>query len=147
MLPTNYTEDIKTKMTTGLFSNRTEEWATPQYVFEWLNNQFHFMLDVCATSQNAKCKKYYTKSEDGLKQKWYLDSKGGACFMNPPYGREISKWMQKAKEEGAIITTVCLVHARTDTKWFHNYAMQADEIWFIKGRLKFGDGKQSAPFP
>lgn len=131
-------------MTIGIFSSRTEEWATPQYVFNWLNSKFNFNLDVCATSENAKCKNYFTKEQNGLEQDWGTN----ICFMNPPYGREIYKWMHKAlrmSQEGA--TVVCLVHARTGTKWFHETAMKADEIWFVKGRLKFGDGKQSAPFP
>jgi len=144
---TDLTEDTTTKMTKGLFSSRTEEWATPQYVFDWLASQFNFTLDVCATRENAKCKKFYSKTEDGLKQKWYLDSGGGDVFMNPPYGKEIYKWMYKAMKEGELVTVVCLVHARTDTKWFHETVVNADEVWFVKGRLKFGDGKQSAPFP
>ena len=71
----------------------------------------------------------------------------GVCWMNPPYGRTIGNWMKKAYEsslEGA--TVVCLVPARTDTGWWHNYAMKGD-IEFIKGRLKFGGSKNSAPFP
>lgn len=137
-------EDVKSRMTTGLFSSRTEEWETPQYVFDWLNEQFDFNLDVCATIDNAKCKEYFDKSINGLNKKWG----NRKCFMNPPYGKDIFKWMFKAyksSQEGALV--VCLVHARTDTRWFHDYAMKADEIWFVKGRLRFGDGKQSAPFP
>lgn len=143
----DFTEDTNSKMTKGLFTSRTEEWATPQYVFDWLDEEFSFALDVCATPENAKCKEYYTKAEDGLSKDWYLDSLGRNIFMNPPYGKDIIKWMSKAKDEGEIVPVVCLVHARTDTKWFHETAMKANEIWFIKGRLKFGDGKQSAPFP
>lgn len=143
----NTAKDITTRISKGLFSSYSEEWETPQYVFDWIDNQFHFVLDVCATAKNAKCKKYYTKTEDGLKQKWFLDSEGGACFMNPPYGKKIFRWMCKAKEEGDFVTVVCLIPARTDTKWFHDYVMRADEVWFIRGRLKFGNSKQSAPFP
>lgn len=124
------------------FSSATDLWATPQAFFDELNKEFGFELDVCALPENAKCEKYYTPEIDGLKQQWR-----GICWMNPPYGREIGAWMEKAYEsslEGA--TVVCLVPARTDTRWFHDFAMRG-EIRFIKGRLKFGDSKNSAPFP
>lgn len=137
-------DENRSKLTKGMFTSHTTEWSTPKYVFDWLNIEFKFQLDVCATKDNAKCERFFTKKEDGLKQKWAPSS----CFMNPPYGTEIDKWMKKAYSESrAGATVVCLVHSRTDTKWFHEYAMKSDEIWFIKGRLKFGDGKQSAPFP
>jgi len=124
------------------FSSKTDLHATPQEFFDKLNAEFHFTLDVCATPENAKCDMFFTKQDDGLKQKWR-----GVCWMNPPYGREIGRWMQKGNEaasEGA--TVVCLVPARTDTKWWHDYAIQ-HEVRFIRGRLKFGDAKNSAPFP
>lgn len=126
----------------GLFTSKTDLWETPQDFFNKLNEEFNFELDVCATKHNAKCKKYYTKEHDGLQQEWR-----GMCWMNPPYGREIGKWMKKAYEsslDGA--TVVCLVPARTDTKWWHEYCMEG-EIRLVKGRLKFGDSKNSAPFP
>ena len=140
----DYTDDTNTRMNTGLFSSRTEEWATPQYVFDELNAEFDFQLDVCATEGNRKCERYYDKPTNGLIQEW----SPYRCFMNPPYGKEIEMWMRKAYDESKRgATVVCLVHARTDTKWWHKYAMKASEIRFIKGRLRFGDGKQSAPFP
>lgn len=117
-------------------------WETPQSFFDRLNAEFCFTLDVCATKDNAKCDRFFTKSCDGLFQDWT-----GRCWMNPPYGREIGKWMKKAYESalnGALV--VCLVPARTDTSWWHNYAMRG-EIQFIRGRLKFGGSKNSAPFP
>ena len=117
-------------------------WATPQKFFDKYNEEYRFTLDPCATSDNAKCPIYFTEADDGLKQQWT-----GSVWMNPPYGREIIKWMKKAYEsslQGA--TVVCLVPSRTDTKWWHDYAMKG-EIEFIKGRLKFGDAKNSAPFP
>lgn len=123
-------------------SSKTDEWATPQDLFDRLDAIWHFDLDVCATASNAKCAKYYTREQDGLKQEWR-----GCCWMNPPYGREIGRWMRKAYEasmQGA--TVVCLVPARTDTAWWHDYAMQG-EIDFFRGRLKFGTQKNSAPFP
>ena len=115
---------------------------TPQGLFDILNEEFHFELDVCATSENTKCKKYYSPAEDCLKQEWK-----GICWMNPPYGREIGKWMKKAYESAlAGATVVCLVPARTDTAWWFNCCAKG-EIRFIKGRLKFGGSKNAAPFP
>ena len=124
-----------------MFSSKTDLWATPQYLFDELNEEFNFTLDPCATADNAKCKKYYTIEDDGLSKDWSND----IVFMNPPYGREIKKWMKKAYESNT--TVVCLVFARTDTKWFHDYVYGKAEIRFIKGRVKFGDSKNSAPFP
>jgi len=104
--------------------------------------EFHFELDVCATPENAKWKKYYSPEEDGLKQEWK-----GICWMNPPYGREIGKWMRKAYESAVAGTTVvCLVPARTDTAWWFDYYAKG-EIRFIKGRLKFDGSRNAAPFP
>ena len=124
-------------------SSATCEWATPQELFDRLNAQYHFETDVCATAENAKCGKFYTKEQDGLKQEWR-----GVCWMNPPYGKEIGKWMEKAYTESrtAGATVVCLVPARTDTAWWHDYAMKGN-ITFLRGRLKFGGCKNSAPFP
>ncbi|ETK27382.1 phage N-6-adenine-methyltransferase [Paenibacillus larvae] len=124
------------------YSSKTDMWETPQNLFDRLNEEFKFDLDVCAIPENAKCKRYFTPSEDGLKQEWK-----GACWMNPPYGRQIGKWIAKAYEsslEGA--TVVCLVPSRTDTKWWHGYCMKG-EIRFIRGRLKFGGSPHNAPFP
>ena len=131
-----------------MFSSKTPEWATPQNFFDELNKEFNFTLDPCATKENAKCKKFYTKEDDGLKQNWG----GETVFCNPPYGRELGKWVKKCFEE-ANRTDVCtivvmLIPARTDTKYFHEYIYKkVMDIRFIKGRLKFGDGKGSAPFP
>lgn len=124
------------------FSSETDLWATPQDFFDVYNARYGFELDVCATPENAKCARFFTKAEDGLAQEW-----SGTCWMNPPYGRTIGQWMRKAYEsslKGA--TVVCLVPARTDTRWWHEYAMRGD-VEFIKGRLRFGEAKNSAPFP
>lgn len=125
-----------------MFSSATDLWATPQSFFDVLNTEFGFELDVCALPENAKCKKYYTPEDNGLVQPWE-----GACWCNPPYGREIGKWVQKAAESVRNATVVMLLPARTDTKWFHRYIYGKAEIRFIEGRLKFGDSKNSAPFP
>ena len=123
-----------------LYSSESAVWETPQALFNKLNDEFHFDIDVCATPENAKCCKFFSPLDDGLSQDWQ-----GVCWMNPPYGKKIVAWMKKALE--AETTVVCLVPSRTDTKWWHEYAMKASEIRFIKGRLKFGDSKNSAPFP
>lgn len=126
-----------------MFSSKTDLWETPQDFFDHLNDEFHFNVDVCDTSDNAKCNTYFTKENNGLSQSWR-----GVCWCNPPYGREIGKWVQKAylsSRDGS--TVVMLLPARTDTKWFHEYIYNQAEIRFIKGRLKFGNSKNSAPFP
>lgn len=131
------------RITSGLMSSNSDEWATPKAFFEKLDAEFHFDLDVCATHENAKCKHYYTKADDGLSK----DCKG-VCWMNPPYGRKIGPWVKKAREsaeEGA--TVVCLLPARTDTRWFQDNCFKSSDIRFIRGRLKFNDSKEGAPFP
>ena len=131
------------KINKGMMTSNTDLWATPQDFFDQ-QNALHgpFDLDVCADKNNAKCAVYFDKDVDGLKQTWV-----GKCWMNPPYGREIGKWMKKAYESAVNGTVVvCLVPARTDTKWWHDYAVKG-EITFVRGRLKFGGSKNSAPFP
>lgn len=131
-------------MNTGtLFSSKSDEWATPQWLFDALDREFGFTLDPCSTHENAKCKRHFTTAEDGLRQDWA----GQTVFMNPPYGAQIGNWMRKAYLEarkGAVV--VCLVPARTDTAWWHTYAMRG-EIRLLKGRLKFGNAQTGAPFP
>lgn len=131
-------------MNRALFSSATEDWATPQDLFDSLNRTFQFDLDVCATLENRKCTDYFDKDQDGLSQDW----SGRRCWMNPPYGRQIGKWMEKAFTENHKNGTLvcCLVPARTDTKWWHDYATKGT-IRFIHGRLKFGNSQNSAPFP
>lgn len=125
------------------FSSKSSEWETPQGFYDAMHLIHNFTLDPCCTHENAKCEKHYTVNENGLAQDW----SGDRVWMNPPYGREIGAWMCKAYEEslhGALV--VCLVPARTDTSWWHQYAMNG-EITFIRGRLKFGGCTNSAPFP
>lgn len=126
-------------------SSKTPEWATPQALFDELNQEFNFTLDPCATSENAKCAKFYTKEDDGLSKNW----DGERVFCNPPYGTQMPKWVKKCAEaEGGVV--VMLIPARTDTKYFHDYIYGKAEIRFIKGRVKF-EGEQvgsgAAPFP
>lgn len=122
-----------------MFSSKTDLWATPQDLFDSLNREFGFYIDVCALPENAKCPVYITPEQDGLKQEW-----GDSwCWMNPPYGREIGKWVAKASKHNCV----CLLPARTDTKWFHEYIYGKAEIRFLKGRVKFGNAKCGAPFP
>ena len=129
-------------MNKGLYSSDSIYWETPRHFYDRLNAEFSFTLDVCATPDNAKCEQFYTERENGLAQQWE-----GICWMNPPYGNEISKWMRKAWISARNGTTVvCLVPARTDTTWWHSYVMEAHEIRFVRRRLKFG-GDAPAPFP
>lgn len=124
------------------FMSQTNEWSTPQDFFDSINSEFNFDLDVCADATNAKCVEYFTKEENGLVQNW--DNRHVWC--NPPYGREISEWVKKASEaRGGVV--VMLIPARTDTRYFHQYIYHKAEIRFLKGRLKFGGSKNSAPFP
>lgn len=129
-----------------LMSSKTVEWETPQDFFDSLNKEFSFEWDVCATKENTKvtgC--FFNKEDDALKQNW--SATAGVLWMNPPYGKEIKHWVKKAYEESQLgCTVVCLLPARTDTSWFHQYCTKG-EIRFIKGRLKFGGHKNSAPFP
>ena len=123
------------------FSSKSDDWSTPQDLFDKLNAEFDFNLDPCATNENAKCGRFYSSDIDGLMQSWH-----GRVFMNPPYS-EIRAWMAKAAAEArAGATVVCLVPARTDTRWFHESAV-GHEIRFIQGRLRFGGAKAGAPFP
>lgn len=117
----------------GLFSSASQHWETPIELYNSLNEEFHFNDDPCPREP----------TDDGLQREW-----GGSTYCNPPYGREITKWLQKAYIEGLKgKTVVCLVPSRTDTRWWHDYVMGAQEIRFLRGRLKFSGSKNSAPFP
>lgn len=130
----------------ALLSTGKDDWETPQNFFDRLNEEFHFTLDPCSTAQNAKCAKYYTPAEDGLKQPW----RGETVFCNPPYSKQggqdafVEKCYKEAQNPGT--TCVALLPARTDTARFHNYILGKAEIRFVRGRLRFG-GKDPAPFP
>ena len=128
-----------------MFSSKTGEWGTPIQFFKDLDAEFHFNLDASASKENAKCKRYFTKEDDGLAQRWT-----GRVYVNPVYGRGVEKWIKKAYDSvqsGDAELVVMLLPARTDTKAFHTYIYGKAEIRFIKGRLKFNDGANPAPFP
>lgn len=126
-----------------MFSSASDEWATPQDFFDKLNEEFRFTLDPCANVENHKCDKYFTKEQNGLVQEWGTER----VYCNPPYGRGIGEWVAKCSRHDGL--AVMLIPARTDTKWFHEYVYQKPnvEIRFVRGRLKFGNSSNSAPFP
>jgi site-specific DNA-methyltransferase (adenine-specific) len=128
----------------GLLESGRDDWETPQELFDELDREFGFTLDPCATAENAKCAKYHTPSEDGLARDWT----GETVFCNPPYGRRQDAWVRKCREHGAGGgVAVMLIPARTDTARFHDLILGNAEIRFLRGRLKFGGAKDSAPFP
>ena len=137
-------------MNKALLSSNKMDWCTPQDFFDELNQEFHFVLDAAATDKTAKCSEYFTPETDGLSQSWNI---GGVVFCNPPYGREIGKWVQKAYKEhlSGVSPIVLLIPARTDTRYFHEYIYGKSEIRFIRGRLRFtdddGNASDPAPFP
>ena len=128
----------------SMVSSKTNEWETPNWLFNRLNTEFGFTLDPCATEVNHKCSKFFTIKEDGLKQDWSKD----IVFMNPPYGGNTGEWIKKAYDEskkGGII--VCLLVSSTDRSYWHDYIFPfANQIRFIRGRLSFGGAKSTAPF-
>lgn len=132
---------------TVLYSSVKDDWETPRILFDKLNAEFRFTLDPASNGKNVKCPKFYTPETDGLVQSW----SGERVFLNPPYGRDIAKWMQKCYSEFVIHNCpiiAVLVPARTDTEWFHNYVFPyVSEMRFIKGRVKFSEAKNVAPFP
>lgn len=127
------------------FNAKSVEWETPIDFFKPLNNEFNFTLDVCATHENKKVDKCFTLLENGLIQSWG----GNVCWMNPPYGRDMVQWLEKAKKESECfgVTTVCLIPARTNTRWWHTICLNSSEIRFVLGRPKFGNTSHGLPFP
>ncbi len=129
-----------------MFSSEKDNWETPQYLYDELNEKFNFTLDPCADEKNHKCELYYTKEQNGLLQDW----QGHTIFCNPPYGRKsTADWIKKCYEESLKpnTTIVMLIPARTDTKAFHQYIYHKAMIHFLEGRIKFVGSKNSAPFP
>src|SRR3989344_4905549 len=129
----------------ALVSSKSNEYSTPQDLFDKLHEEFDFTLDPCSKNGNNKCEKHFTARENGLLQDWGNES----VFMNPPYGGQTGLWIKKACEEsknGAVV--VCLIVSATDRRYWHEYIFpHAAQIRFIRGRLKFNNSKQSAPFP
>jgi phage N-6-adenine-methyltransferase len=130
---------------TVMTASENMKWATPQDWFDYLDLEFDFTLDPCCEHETAKCERHFTPAEDGLAHAW-TDER---VFMNPPYGRELGRWMEKAyrecRDNGALV--VAFVPARVDTEWWHQYAAKATEVRFPKGRVKFAGADNSAPFP
>ena len=132
-------------MTKGLTSTGNIVAETPKYLFDKISSIFNFSLDVCALPENAKCENYYTPKDDGLSKPWR-----GGVWCNPPYGREISSWVKKAYEESQKeynSFVLMLLPARTDTRWWWDWVQGKATLFFIKGRVKFGDHNVGAPFP
>jgi phage N-6-adenine-methyltransferase len=126
------------------FSSASCEWSTPPDLFAELDREFAFTLDACASADNAKCAQFFSRRDNGLAQPWT-----GRVWMNPPYGRTIGLWLRKAWEavqSGEAEVIVCLVPARVDTAWWHDYCARG-EVSFLRGRLRFGGADSSAPFP
>lgn len=131
-------------MTSGLMGpSNTIEWGTPKDLFDRLDAEFHFTLDVCASDGMQMCQRYYNPQTDGLAQVWGEEE---VCWMNPPYGDDIIKWVRKAATSPAV--TVALLPARTDTRWYQDWVQPyASEVRFIRGRVKFRGATVGAPFP
>lgn len=127
----------------AFFTSLIQEYGTPQWLFDALDAEFHFDLDVCATAENTKCVRFFTKEANGLGQRWL-----GVCWMNPPYGKDIRKWIEKARDESRCgATVVCLLPARTNTRWWFEVVADAAEVRFIHPKLKFDGAEHVAPFP
>jgi len=126
-----------------ILRSTSEEWETPLELFQALDGEFHFETDLAALPHNARCSHFYTPATDALQQEWQ-----GICWLNPPYGSQLYRWMQKAwksAQQGA--TVVCLVPARTDTRWWHDFVLPFAEVRYLRGRLKFSGASNSATFP
>lgn len=141
-LPDLPAEGKRHKLST-LFSSDKSDWETPDWFFAALHNEFHFDVDVCASMENTKLPKFFSTHQDAFKLQWK-----GVAYCNPPYSKDIDKWLGKAKWSAEFLgsTVVCLVPARTDTNWWFDHARWS-EVRFLKGRLKFKGAPTSAPFP
>ena len=130
-------------MNKGMLSSQHDCWETQQELFDELDREFSFTLDVCALPENVKCTRFFSPQDDGLEQPW-----DGVCWCNPPYGSALKRWVEKAAwESGRGVTTVMLLPARTDTGWFHDYIKDKAEVRFLRGRIRFMGAKYNAPFP
>lgn len=121
-----------------------DDWETPDPFFAVLDREFHFTLDAAASEGNAKCSPYFTRDDDGLARDWGTET----VWLNPPYGRETGHWIRKAWEASQLgATVVSLIPVSSDTGWWHRYVMQASEIRFVEGRIRFSGSRVNAPFP
>lgn len=148
-------------MNKGMLTSKRQDWETPQEFFDALDREFHFVLDVAATRGNAKCKNFFTEEDNGLEQNWggieqingpfpNTLARTGAVWCNPPCSKQLGKWVKKASEESKKgVTVVMLIPSRTETRWFHDYIYNKDnvEIRFVKGRIRFSGSSVNAPFP
>jgi len=128
----------------AMVSSKDNTWETPWRFFNELNKEFNFTLDPCAQDETAKCEKYHTAETNGLNKDWSKD----VVFMNPPYGGNTGTWIKKALDESRKgATVVCLIVSASDRSYWHDYIFPyAKEIRFIRGRIKFGSSKFTAPF-
>ena len=128
----------------AMFTSIRPDWRTPAALYDQLDDEFGFVLDAATDGENARAGAHLTPDDNALWRSWAP----GPTFCNPPYGPRLGEWVEKAwREAGAGVTVVMLIPSRTDTRWFHDYCLRADEIRFVKGRLRFDDGPNSAPFP
>jgi len=138
-----------------MFSKQSDEWSTPQALFEALNAEFAFDLDAAADRKNAKCDDFLARNALSLDWDTYGLCVGPSVFLNPPYSKCREFIAKAAWEASKGCTVVCLVPSRTDTRWFHDHVWDRDrhrpqpgvEVRFLKGRLKFSGAKAGAPFP
>ena len=134
--------------TDKLFSSKRHDWETPKSLFDTLNKEFEFGLDAAAQQHNAKLDDFITPSEDALNVDWEKRAKGRSVWLNPPYGRNIGDWIKKAYFESLKgVAVVVLTFVRSDTAWWHEWAMKAAEIRLIRGRVTFVGASQAAPAP
>ena len=139
--------------TTGMRTSLDDTWTTPKDFFDEINKEFNFGLDAAALQASTLVPDNWygpdhpdTSRRDGLTRTWHKDT-DKTIWLNPPYGRVIKQWVAKAHQEAANGgAVVCLVPARTDTAWWHDSCIM-HEVRFLRGRLKFGGSKNSAPFP
>jgi site-specific DNA-methyltransferase (adenine-specific) len=130
-------------MEPALFTSSKDDWRTPKWLFDQLDSEFHFNVDLCADDENHLCEEYYTIERDGMS----ADLTGKRVFCNPPYGRtNTARWIEKCAESGADVA-VMLIPARTDTAAFHEYIYGKAEVRFLRGRLRFSGSAHDAPFP
>jgi phage N-6-adenine-methyltransferase len=138
-----YRQRLKHRKLSVFFLSKSDTWGTPPALFDEWNDKFHFTLDACALPENAKCARYFTPDQNGLQQDWGHE----VVWLNPPYGRQIGAWMQKAYESSkAGATVVCLVPSKTGPRWWHQYVLPYAEIHSLEGRIKFVGAPYNAPF-